>query len=108
MAIMNKHKNVEGEVALCRNILVVSLRDMVSGGTNHYSRKCRKDADMWLKRDDDRASFSFDKVALYLFGEDVDDRRVRKRLRKMLKNRKIRGTRNLVKILSTINEEMEA
>lgn len=96
-------KDTESEISLCMNMLVVSLRDMLSSGTNYYTKKCKKDAKNWLETNDE-TYFAFSIVVGYLF-PDVDEEMLRKRLRKMLKNRKIKGTRNLIKILTEISNE---
>lgn len=97
------NKDTESEIALCMNMLVVSLRDMLSSGSNYYTKKCKKDAKNWLKTDDE-TYFAFTIVVGYLF-PDVDEEVLRRRLRRMLKNRKIKGTRNLVKILTEISND---
>lgn len=103
ISIMRTKKDTECEMALCMNMLVVSLRDMLSSGSNYYTKKCKKDAKTWLSTHDE-TYFSFSIVCNYLF-PDVDEELLRRKLKRMLKNKRIKGTRNLVKILTEINDD---
>ena len=99
-----KHRcHLENEMTLCRHIFTVSIRDMVSNSNNSYSVRCKKEARQWFDSGEE-SSFSFNNVVNYLFGE-IDEEMLRDKLKKMLKNKKIKGNRNIIKILDDINAE---
>ena len=97
-------RTVESEVAMCRSIFIVSLRDMLSSCSNPYTKKCKRDAKIWLDTPSDNI-FSFNNVVTFLFGEDTNEDLLRTNLKGMLRNRRIKGTRNLNKILTKARDE---
>jgi predicted nucleic-acid-binding protein len=101
-----RRKKTEGELAICRSIFIVSLRDMLSSATNYYTKRCKKDATEWLETHEENY-FSFNNVVSYLFDNEIDEEKLRAKLKIMLKNRKIKGTRNLIKILTEFRLEDE-
>ena len=103
---MRSKKDTEGEVALCRSIFVVSLRDMLSKGANPYTNRCKEEAEGWIDTDYEN-NFSFSNVITYTFGEEVDSDRVRGIVKRMLKNKNVSGTRNLYKLLGSNSEDSE-
>lgn len=100
----NRRKRNEGEIALCRTMFVVSLRDMLSSGSNYYTKKCKEEAHVWLDSIDE-THFSFSNLIDFLYDDEVDAERLRAKLKSMLSDRKVTGTRNLVKILSEVPDD---
>ena len=94
----------EGERAICRSILVISLRDIISTCKNPYSKRCKREAENWLDLKG-AGHFSFHHVISYLFGDEVDEEELRLKLLYLLLNKRITGTRNLIKILTDITEK---
>lgn len=101
---MRMRKEAESEASLCFNIFVITLRDILSNCRNQYSSKCRVDALKWLDTQD-QFPFSFENIMTYLFGEDINEDNLRILIKNLLKDKRINGTRNLVKILSDLPEK---
>ena len=99
------NKDVEGERTLYMNLFVVSLRDLISRASNKYTKECKDRAYTWLDSTDE-TYFSFNTVVEHLFG-DIDEEMLRVKLKKMLKDKKVKGTRNLIKILTEIDHEQK-
>jgi len=98
-------RDIDGEKDLCRQILIVAIKDAISTDNKKYAAKYRNDAIRWFKSEDESKMFSFNRIVEYVFGQDADVEAIRERILKLIENTKVSGVKNLSTIFQGLDDE---
>jgi hypothetical protein len=92
-------RNRDGERDLCRQILIVAIKDAISEDCGKFiADRHRNTATKWFSSNDDRLLFSFDKVVEYIFGDEIDADILREKILEIIERGTVSGIKNIEKI----------
>lgn len=97
--------DVDGERDLCRQILIIAIKDAISVDNKKYAIKNRKNAIRWFKSKDESKMFSFNRIIEYIYGENADVDAIRNRILRLIRTTRISGVKNLRTIFDKITNE---